>query len=99
MSRPRLAAICAALWALGTVAALLITLPYVQPGVDFDGLNNMFQVPFALPWFLLLTGSNDHVRDTWMLAGVGLVNSAIIYCAIRFRRPRDLTSSSPQGRH
>lgn len=87
MTSRRRALLVAGLWAVGTVVALIITLPSVQPGKDFDGLNNMFQIPFALPWFLLPIGSQDHVRDAWVAAGMGLVNAGLIYWWIGIRKP------------
>lgn len=78
----------AGLWALGTATALAVTLPSVQPGKDFDGLNNMFQISFALPWSLLPVGSRDHVRDTWVAAGMGLLNAGLIYRWMAVRKAR-----------
>ena len=68
----------AALWALCTIGALLITLPSVQPGQDFDGMNNLFQIPFSLPWILLPIGTDNHQFDAFLAAGMGFVNSGLI---------------------
>jgi hypothetical protein len=69
------------------VAALIVTLPAVAPSKDFDGLNNLFQIPFALPWFLLPVVTRDHVLDAWITAGMGLLNAALIYARLA-RHPR-----------
>ena len=73
---------------MGTIVALVVTLPAVQPDKDFDGLNNLFQIPLALPWFLLptplLTG-DSHVVDAWVAAGWGLLNAGLIFAWISRR--------------
>jgi hypothetical protein len=74
-----------AAWAVGTTVALIVTLPAVQPDKDFDWLNNMFQIPFALPWFLLPIGSRDHVRDAWVTAGFGCLNSVLVHFWVLWR--------------
>ena len=86
METRRKAAVVAGLWALGTIVALVVTLPVVQADRDFDGLNNMLQIPFALPWFLLPIGTSNHVLDAWVVAGMGLVNAALIYVWLERRR-------------
>jgi hypothetical protein len=46
---------------------------------DFDGLNNIFQLPFALPWFLLpIGGIWSHEVDAWVAAGMGWLNAALL---------------------
>jgi hypothetical protein len=46
---------------------------------DFDGLNNLFQIPFALPWFLIpLGGLWSHATDAWIIAGYGWFNGVIL---------------------
>lgn len=81
--RRRQAILIAGLWAVGTLVALAYTLPAVQPGKDFDGLNNMLQIPFALPWFLLPIGTADHVRDAWVTGLMGLLNSVLLFLSLR----------------
>ena len=49
------------------------------------------QIPFALPWFLLPIATSDHVRNTWVEACFGLLNSLLIFWLIA-RRP---TRSAP----
>jgi len=57
-------------WAVCTAAALAATLPGVQFDKDFDGLNNLLPIPFALPWFLLPVGTSSHSLDAWIAAGM-----------------------------
>ena len=83
--RPRRPILIAGLWAVGTLVALAHTLPAVQPGKDFDGLNNLLQIPFALPWFLLPLGTTDHVRDAWVAGLLGVLNSALLFLWLRRR--------------
>jgi hypothetical protein len=46
---------------------------------DFDGLNNLFEIPFALPWFLLpIGGIWSHQIDAWIAAGMGWLNALLI---------------------
>jgi len=77
----------AALWALGALVAFLVTLPAVHPGEDFDGLNNLWQIPFALPWFLLpyAAVTNNHVVDAWIDFAMGLLNAGLLYWFLRRR--------------
>lgn len=73
-------------WALGTVGALVLTLPAVAPGKNFDGLNNLFQIPFALPWFLIpLAPRASGVASAWIAAGMGILNAALIFVWVRRR--------------
>jgi hypothetical protein len=54
---------------------------------DFDGLNNLLQIPLSLPWSLLpLPGSADwsHEMDAWVLAGFGWLNGAILAAWLRW---------------
>jgi hypothetical protein len=61
---------------------------------DFDGLNNMLQIPFALPWFLLPIGTSDYVWNAWVTAGMGWANAIVVYLWLaRRRRPDAMTSS------
>jgi hypothetical protein len=48
----RLSAAVGALWSIGVAAALWATLTSLRTS-DFDGLNNILQFPFALPWLLI----------------------------------------------
>jgi hypothetical protein len=65
-------------WSLAVAGALQTTLQSLR-AEDFDGLNNMFQIPFALPWFLLplpaVTGWS-YETDAWTLDRTSL-NSPI----------------------
>jgi hypothetical protein len=77
-------------WSVLVVAALIATLQSLHRN-DFDGLNNIFQIPFALPWFLLPIPAftHSHVTDAWVTAGMGLVNGVVItaWLTRRHRRP------------
>jgi hypothetical protein len=67
-------------WAVLVAIALVATLSSLQEA-DFDGLNNLLQIPLALPWSLLpvpgLTGWS-HEADAWFLAAMGWVNGTIL---------------------
>jgi hypothetical protein len=94
--RGHLAVIVATVWVLCVVGALVVTLRSFEHS-DFDGLNNMFQIPLAVPWFflpvILPIDTSDSVRNAWMDAGFGLVNAAILYALIARTRPRTRTSN------
>lgn len=75
-------------WVGGVLVALLLTLDSLRQD-DFDGLNNVLQLPFALPWILLapmvgLSVGNDHVLNAYVDAGVGLFNGALLYMGMRW---------------
>lgn len=72
-------------WAIGTVLALVATLQSLAH-TDFDGLNNAFQIPFAMPWFLLPIGGTDHVVNAWVAAAFGLANSGFIFLWLALRQ-------------
>lgn len=58
--------------------ALVVTLHSLRTE-DFDGLNNLFQIPFALPWFLIpIGGIWSHETDAWVAAGMGWFNGLLI---------------------
>ena len=67
-------------WTLAVAAALAVTL-YSLHIEDFDGLNNLWQIPFALPWFLIplpaLTGWS-HEANAWVTAAMGMANGLLI---------------------
>ena len=73
---------------MGTIGALVVTLDSLQSD-NFDGLNNILQIPFALPWFLIPIGivTNNHVVDAWVTAAMGLLNAALIYWWWAHRQP------------
>jgi hypothetical protein len=90
VSRPRAPAVLAGAWAIAVGLALVVTLESLAEN-DFDGLNNVWQIPFALPWFLLPIGTADHVQDAWMVAGLGWLNAVIVYIwMVRRRRANAL---------
>lgn len=72
-------------WAAGTIAALIVTLSSLHTN-DFDGLNNITQLPFALPWLLFPTAIwTSHYQDAWVLAAEGLLNAGILHIWLRRR--------------
>src|SRR5262245_47768990 len=55
-------------WCVLVAIALQSTLSSLRTD-DFDGLNNMLQIPFALPWFLIpIGGLWSHETDAWVAA-------------------------------
>ena len=78
-------------WSLLVAGALVSTLSSLRE-TAFDGLNNMLQIPLALPWSLLpLPGWADwsHETDAWVLAAMGWANGAIVALWLDRRlRPR-----------
>jgi hypothetical protein len=79
--RPRVtrrSGLVAVTWAALVAVALLYTLDNLSKH-DFDGLNNMFQIPLALPWFLIpIGGMWSDQTDAWIAAAMGWVNAVII---------------------
>jgi hypothetical protein len=81
----RRAAVAAGVWTAFVVLGLIATLQSLAHD-DFDGLNNMLQIPFAMPWFLLpVAGLWSHEVDAWVVAGYGLLNAAIIFVVMSKR--------------
>lgn len=74
----RLSAGVFAVWSLCVGGALVATLHSLR-AEPFDGLNNLFQIPFALPWFLIpIGGIWSHETDAWIAAGMGWFNGLLI---------------------
>ena len=70
--------IAAGLWAVAVAVALAVTLHRLRTDA-FDGLNNLLQIPLALPWFLLPTGAIwGHTVDAWVAAGMGWLNGLLV---------------------
>jgi hypothetical protein len=69
-------------WAAAVVYALAVTLRSLA-GEDFDGLNNLAQLPLSLPWAFMVPRGTDHVANAWLDAGFGLANAALLYTALR----------------
>ena len=65
-------------WSVLVAAALVWTLDGISPSHPFDGLNNMLQIPFALPWFLIPIGVTSQRTDAWIAAGQGWLNAVLI---------------------
>lgn len=66
-------------WIVGVAFALVVTLWSLEHQ-GFDGLNNMFQIPFALPWVLLpMWVGSSTVAFAWIAAGGGVFNGALIF--------------------
>jgi hypothetical protein len=65
-------------WSVAVGLALVSTLNSLHSD-DFDGLNNILQIPFALPWFLIpIGGIWSHEVDAWIAAGFGWFNGLFI---------------------
>jgi hypothetical protein len=74
----RLSAGVFAIWSLLVGGALVATLDSLRTE-PFDGLNNLFQIPFALPWFLIpIGGIWSYETDAWIAAGMGWFNGLLI---------------------
>jgi hypothetical protein len=73
-------------WALAVVAALLVTLPSVRNGDNFDGLNNAFQIPLALPWFVLPIYTGSNFSQAFVDAGWGVLNACVLTLWLAKRR-------------
>jgi hypothetical protein len=76
----RRAALAAGVWTCLVAAALASTLDSLSSD-DFDGLNNLAQIPLAFPWSLLPVG-DDHVVNAWRDACFGLVNAVIVHALV-----------------
>ena len=75
----RWSVIAALLWCGAVVYALVWTLDSLRKPDGFDGLNNMLQIPLALPWFLLpIGGIWSHEADAWIVAGMGWLNALLL---------------------
>lgn len=74
-------------WAVAVAVALAVTLQPLHRD-HFDGLNNIFQIPFAMPWFLLPLPrlfASSHGSDAWVTAGMGWANGVILFVFVRRR--------------
>lgn len=80
-------------WAVLVGVALMWTLDSLRTE-DFDGLNNMFQIPFALPWLLFPAPAvfgQSYEADAWVTAGMGWFNAVLLV----FLVPRWIRRSAP----
>lgn len=78
----RLSAGVFVVWSLLVGEALIATLDSLRTE-GFDGLNNLFQIPFALPWFVMwlvipIGGIWSYETDAWITAGMGWFNGLLI---------------------
>lgn len=84
----RTALVASLAWAAATLVALVVTLASLRED-DFDGLNNMLQVPFALPWWLVVPALPSHFADALVTAGLGLLNGVLLFVLVsRWDRKR-----------
>ncbi|MGH9267932.1 MAG: hypothetical protein ACRD0D_07120 [Acidimicrobiales bacterium] len=78
----RLPLAVAGVYAALVVIALAVTWRSVS-SEDFDGLNNILQIPLALPWWIVVPAPASHKADAVLTAGLGLVNAGLIYVVLR----------------
>jgi hypothetical protein len=72
-------------WSVLVAGALALTLRSLATD-DFDGLNNMLQIPFALPWFLVVSRfAGSHSTDAWVVAAMGWANGLLIAAWMKWR--------------
>lgn len=77
------------IWMAAVTFALASTLGSLRTD-DFDGLNNLWQIPLALPWFLLTPVlASGYRSQAWVDAGWGVVNGVLIYLLARAWAGRD----------
>ena len=76
-------------WAALVVGGLVTTLESLRTD-DFDGLNNMLQIPLALPWFLVVPSVGSHTADAWIAAGLGMVNAVLLFVLVSRAQRRRL---------
>jgi hypothetical protein len=88
----RRSTLIAVAWSIAVAIALVSTLNSLETD-DFDGLNNLLQIPFALPWFLLpIGGIWSHQVDAWIAAAMGWFNALLILLFLpEWRRRRGRT--------
>ena len=84
---------CGSIWALLAGGALLVTLGSLNED-GFDGLNNMLQVPFALPWWLIVPAPTSHVGDAWLTFGLGVGNAVLVGAVVTRLRRRASSDAS-----
>ena len=93
----RISAAIAVLWAIGVAVALRATLDSLRTEA-FDGLNNLSQFPFGLPWVMLpLIGIFGWSYETsaWVDAGWGWLNAVLVLLYLPEWRRRHQRQSSP----
>lgn len=74
----QIAGIIAGIYALAVVGALIVTLESLSTG-SFHGLDNLPQIPLALPWFIIVPSTRNYVLDAYISALLGFVNAGIIF--------------------
>lgn len=88
----RAAALTFMIWMAGVIIALALTLQPLSKD-EFDGLNNLLQLPLALPWGVLVPANPSHAVQAWIDAGWGTLNGALLAVlvgAVCGRRTRSL---------
>ena len=83
----KLPVVVALVWTALVVGALVSTLQSLRTE-DFDGLNNLLQIPLALPWFLIMPAVGSNVVDAWVVAGLGMVNGAFLVILVTLAQRR-----------
>jgi hypothetical protein len=94
--RRRYSALCVewtvpALWVVATVLALASTLHSLRTD-DFDGLNNIYLLPLALPWCVVPIPSFfglTYSGESWVLAVMAVYNAVLAHHWLRARARRD----------
>lgn len=78
----RLPFIAAGVYAGLVMLALGITLQSLSSD-EFDGLNNILQIPLALPWWFIVPAPFGHTVDAFVTAALGLINAVLVYLLLR----------------
>lgn len=80
-------------WGVLVLLALAYTLDSLRH-TDFDGLNNFYQIPLALPWFLVPTAAFlSYEQDAYVVAVEGLVNAGILHVWLKRRVHRSASKT------
>ena len=79
MEVTRWSAIAAVLWSAADAYALVWTVDSLRKPDGFDGLNNMLQIPLALPWSLMpVRWMWSYEVNAWIDAVLGWLNALLI---------------------
>ena len=85
----RIAGLLAIGYALAVLGALLSTLHSLSTQ-DYDGLNNILQIPLGLPWVILVPSFDDTRVDAFVFASLGWLNAALLYLLLRLSLKRPI---------